>query len=298
MEVEKDLVKKRLLLFVALTTLLAWFCFMLIPLTGNTYGQGISILCLAAAMFAPAIGNLLTRLITKEGFQHLCLHPNFKGNLKSYLAVYLGTPLLLLLSMAIYFLIFPNHFDAQLTTLNQMIKAQGTPDVTANAVLTISVLQVMFIGPIINLIPTLGEELGWQGYLLPKLRLLVSDRQAILITGIIWGLWHAPVIAMGHNYGTNYIGYPFLGILAMAVFCMILAAIEGHFTIKTESVVPAAMIHSAVNAGAGLPLFLVKGNPNPLIGPSIVGIIGGLPFLLLAIFLWVRIGKEHRSNAS
>lgn len=61
----------------------------------------------------------------------------------------------------------------------------------------------------------LGEIKCWRAYLLPKLRMSLSDRAALIITGVIWGIWHLPVIVMGHNYGTDYWGYPWLGILTM-----------------------------------------------------------------------------------
>ncbi|NTV89661.1 MAG: CPBP family intramembrane metalloprotease, partial [Clostridiales bacterium] len=115
---------------------------------------------------------------------------------------------------------------------------------------------------------------------------------ALIITAVIWGFWHAPVIVMGHNYGTDYFGYPYLGILAMVVFCIVLGIIEGYISIKLESAIPAAMIHSTVNAGAGLMLYLTKGNLNPLLGPTIVGVLGCIPFIILAVVLFVKIGKK------
>ena len=135
----------------------------------------------------------------------------------------------------------------------------------------------------------MGEELGWRGYLLPKLRTLFSDRLSIIISGIIWGLWHAPVIIMGHNYGTDYPGYPYVGILVMVVFCVALGIIEGYFTIKLNSVIPAAMIHSAMNAGAALPLIVAKVGINQTIGPTVAGLIGGLPLFLVAITLFLKL---------
>jgi len=142
----------------------------------------------------------------------------------------------------------------------------------------------------------LGEELGWRGYLLPKLRSFFSDRTALVVSGAIWGIWHLPVIVMGHNYGTGYAGYPWLGILAMVVFCIIFGTIEGYVAIKLESVIPAAMIHSVLNAGAGLPLYLVKGEYNMLLGPAVTGLIGGLPFAVLAVVLFIKAGNTKASN--
>ena len=163
---------------------------------------------------------------------------------------------------------------------------------SSQTLLLITILQVVIIGPVINIIPTLGEELGWRAYLLPKLRLLLSDRAALVVTGLIWGLWHAPVIAMGHNYGTSYAGYPWLGILMMVVFCVWLGIIEGYMTIKLNSVIPAAMIHSTVNAGAGLAILMAREGANPLLGPAITGLIGGMPFILVAVILLKKAGNQ------
>ncbi|WP_444641135.1 hypothetical protein ACRQU7_12145 [Caproiciproducens sp. R1] len=101
-----------------------------------------------------------------------------------------------------------------------------------------------------------------------------------------------PVIVMGHNYGTSYWGYPWLGIIAMIVFCVILGTIEGYISIKLQSAIPAAMIHSTVNAGAALPILLIKGSYNTLLGPAITGIIGGLPFIALAVILLITEGNK------
>jgi len=195
------------------------------------------------------------------------------------------------LSGAFYFLIFPDQFDPELSVLKELAASSGKPGLSASALLIVQVLQVVVIGPVINIIPTLGEELGWRGYLLPKLRSFFSDRTALVISGAIWGIWHLPVIVMGHNYGTGYAGYPWLGILSMIVFCVVLGTIEGYISIKLESAIPAAMIHSAINAGAGLPLYLAKGGYNTLLGPAITGFVGGLPFTVLAVILLIKAGN-------
>ncbi len=291
MENEKSATKKRLIIFVVLTIVIGWIVFLLIPICGLTYGSGLSIVILAAAMFVPTLCNMLTRLITKEGFNNMYLRPHFKGHMKHYLLVYFGPTALLFLSGAFYFLIFPSSFDPELTVLKKLAASSDKPGLTASALLTVLVLQVVLIGPIINVIPTLGEELGWRGYLLPKLREFFSDRAALIITGAIWGFWHLPVIVMGHNYGTDYVGYPWLGILTMIAFCVVLGVIEGYISIKLNSVIPAAMIHSLINAGAGLPVYLAKDGYNTLLGPAITGFVGGLPFIVLAVILFIKAGN-------
>ncbi|MFA7371700.1 MAG: type II CAAX endopeptidase family protein [Sphaerochaetaceae bacterium] len=268
-------IKSQIVLFIVLAFSIAWILFLLIPLLGLTYGEPRSIILLTGAMFAPAIASLLTRVITKEGFKNMLLKPNFKGNVQKYVGIYFGPTLLILFSGLFYFLLFPQNYNPDLS--------QYPPGIVA-----LGITQIALVGPVINIIPTLGEELGWRGYLLPKLRKLFSDRTSLVISGVIWGLWHAPVIIMGHNYGNQYPLYPYLGIIAMVVFCLFLGIIEGYFTIKMNSVIPAAMIHSTVNAGAALPLLLVKQGVNQVIGPTIAGLVGGIPFFVVAIILFVR----------
>lgn len=292
---EKSAVKKRLILFITLTIVLAWVVFLLIPLCGLTYGSGTSVIILAGAMFVPALSSIFTRLITKEGFKNMYLRPHFKGHIKQYLLVFFGPTVLLLLSGVIYFLIFPGQFDPELTVLKPSADATG---LSVSALLIIQIAQIAVIGPVINIIPTMGEELGWRGYLLPKLRELFSDRVALVISGAIWGVWHLPVIAMGHNYGTGYPGYPWLGILAMILFCVVLGTIEGYISIKLESALPAAMIHSTVNAGAGISLCMVKSGYNTLLGPAITGIVGVLPFLAVAVLLFIKAGNLSASKTN
>ena len=295
MEQKNILVKKRIALFVGLTYVISWIVFMLIPLFGLTYGGPGSIIIMASAMFVPALCSILTRLITKEGFGNLYLRPHFKGNIKKYLLVFFGPTVLLFISMAVYFLIFPGGFDKELTILNGL--AASKPGLTMNMLLLSMVLTIVITGPVINIIPTLGEELGWRGYLLPKLRSAVSDRAALIISGVIWGVWHAPIIAMGHNYGTEYWGHPWLGILTMIVFCVVLGTIEGYAAIRFESAIPAAMIHSSVNAGAGFAIYLTKAGFNPLLGPSITGLAGMIPFAALAALILFKAGNKTALSA-
>ncbi len=289
---DKALTKKRILIFIILAMAFAWTVFLIVPLSGMTYGGSmVSQLIVGAAMFAPALASVLTRLLTREGFGKMYLRPNFKGHGKAYLVLYFGPTLLIFLSCAFYFLIFPGVFDPAQTTIRQMI-ASSPVALTPPVIVLLASLVILAIGPVVNILPTLGEELGWRGYLLPKLRELFSDRVALVVTGVIWGFWHFPIIVMGHNYGTGYAGYPWLGILAMIVFCVSLGIVEGYASIRLDSVIPAAMIHSAVNAGAGLPFLMAATGYNALLGPAITGLVGGLPLMLLAVILFVKTGTR------
>ena len=287
---------KRITLFLVITFGLAWSVALIIYLTGGLENSPVLIpgtpitlafvLLAIPVMWSPAIGNILTRLITKEGRENLYLRPHFKRSWPYWLAAWFLPGILTLVGMGIFFLLFPDTFDSSLGTLQAMLDASGT-DININlwVITAVQIIQAMLIAPIANSVATFGEEFGWRGYLQPKLMPL-GGRKAMLLMGVIWGVWHWPIILMGHNYGLDYPGAPFLGPLAMVWFCMVIGIFLGWVTLKSGSVWPAVIGHAAINGIAGIGMIFTQGTPNPILGPLPVGIIGGLGFTLVALLIF------------
>lgn len=247
---------------------------------------------LTILMFTPAASVVITRLVTKEGFADLYLKPHFKGNLKWYLAAYLATPVAAYAGAAVYFLIFRNKWEP---LMSQYALEIGSETVTEYfKQLAVMIPLAILINPIMGLLQCLGEEFAWRGYLLPKLNQKFSYKTAVIIDGVIWGLWHVPIIAMGFNYGSEH---PVLGIFAMTVHCVILGIIEAFLFSKTQSVWCPVVFHAALNAMdkfSPSALFM-QTKPNPFIGPSAVGIVGGIGFTLIAVIIFIKYvpDKKH-----
>ena len=131
MENNKKSETKRILIYLALTFTITYsFCFFVIyPLNTSDNVRSnldsLTTLLIASIMFFPALGVLLTRLITKEGFKNAWLHPHFKGNIKTYLLAYFGPGVLTLLGTALHFIIFPDDFDASFGFLNSTLESAG-----------------------------------------------------------------------------------------------------------------------------------------------------------------------------
>lgn len=300
--------KRRILIFLAFSFGISWATGLVIYLTGglensptyNFAGIEISlalILLASAYMFGPAIANMITRLITKEGKQNLFLKPQFdEKRWIYYLASWFLPGILTILGAVLFFGLFPQYFDSDFSNLNEMLRESGQ-EISINPwILTvIQTLQALLISPLLNAIPTFGEEFGWRGYLQPKLMPL-GGRKAVLVTGVIWGVWHWPVILMGYNYGNDYFGAPFLGPLAMVWFTLSLSVIFGWLTIKAESVWPAVIAHGALNGIASLGIIFIQGSPDPLLGPAPIGLIGGLGLMLTAALLLILPDSLKPSN--
>ncbi len=115
----------------------------------------------------------------------------------------------------------------------------------------------------------------------------------LLINGVIWGLWHAPLTALGHNYGLSYPGFPFTGIFAMCIFCTVLGIIFSYLTIRTKSCIPAVIAHGSLNGFAAVAMYFTVDGGNPFVGPGATGIIGGSAFILTAIILYYLLKKAN-----
>ena len=125
---------------------------------------------------------------------------------------------------------------------------------------------------------TFGEEWGWRGYLLPSL-LPLGQWPALLLTGAIWGFWHAPLILLGFNYPLHHV----VGVFLMVVLGMILGTILGWLRLASGSVWPAVLGHAAIDASAGA--IFVFGQAGASYDAAQVGITGWTGWILPLVFI-------------
>lgn len=293
---------KRILLYILITFGLTWiYCLLVVyPLANGESLSGVPALAtqllVAAGMFFPSIGVFLTRLFTREGFKNVWLKPNLKKNIRYYLLAWFGPGILTFVGSALYFLIFRGSFDPDCGYMKLTMEAAGAPyeaqAMPMNLLMLIQATQAFFLAPILNFVTCFGEEWGWRGYLLPKMKNLLPTVPTLLVTGVIWGLWHAPLTIIGHNYGLGYWGFPFTGIAMMCLFCIVLGIFLSYVTLKTGSCIPAIIGHGAINGIAAIGMYFTSDGGNPFIGPAPTGFIGIIPFAIIAVFMAVRLSKQ------
>jgi membrane protease YdiL (CAAX protease family) len=182
----------------------------------------------------------------------------------------------------------------------QMYVAQGLkfePE-AIRAMMTLQIATSVLLAPVLNILTTTGEEWGWRGYLVPKLSEKLSIVPTVLISGVIWGLWHAPLTVMGHNYGLSYPGYPYTGILAMCVFCIVMGVFFSYVSLRTRSCLPAAIGHGALNGFAGVAIYFTPGPEavDTFLGPAPTGLIGGAGFIIVMVVLTVIMVRLEKKN--
>ncbi|MCB5906804.1 CPBP family intramembrane glutamic endopeptidase [Streptomyces pinistramenti] len=129
-----------------------------------------------------------------------------------------------------------------------------------------------------------GEELGWQGYLFPRLardggRLGLVG--AYLVTGTAFALWHLPTLLMGGQYP----GRPwYVSVPAMLVSCVLILPVFTWLRLRSGSVVPAVIGHAFISS---VSVVMVKefADPAATLDPLHMGINGWPGWIVLAAFV-------------
>lgn len=197
-------------------------------------------------------------------------------------------PPLVLLAAGLSLALGLARFDSQFTMLREALEAQTRaagrpmPTIWLGWLVLGQFAAGVVIGPLVNLPAAMGEELGWRGFLLPRLRAAgLSWRGAVLVSGVLWGLWHAPVLLRGYNYP----GHPVAGTLLFIPGCVLLAIPFSYLRIASGSVWTPALAHGSLNAIAPVALLLLR-DYNPLWAGTVVSAVGLGLVGLVGVCLW------------
>ena len=279
---------RNVICFLLLTFGVTWLAAAGIFVAGGMSNLPVYVAGGAAVMLVPATAAAVVRRRFHEGFHDACLRV---GKLRYYALTYGLLVLWAALAFGLTWTTSLGRFDPDMSSLQGHLP----PDKIAQARHQIAAARpwlglVALFGPFMNLPFTLGEELGWRGYLLVRL-LPLGTLRAVLLTGAIWGVWHAPFILMGHNYpGHGAAGVP------LAVICFtVLGWLFGWLFLKSGSVLVPAFAHACANL-FGSSLSLVTADFNPLLGGA-AGIISIGIVALVAGALWFCF-PPHKAKAS
>lgn len=264
-----------------------------------TIGQ----LIIAAMMFVPMLGAKMSGAKLRD----MGWNPRIKQNIKPMLIAWLSPLVLTAVGAGLYFLVFPSHFDLSGQFVisaagEDALKQTEAQGLSYPVMILINVLSSLFYGPFINALPALGEETGWRGFLYPQLKARFGRRKGRLLGGFIWGSWHWPLIwLIGYEYGaaagnpSGYFGFPFSGMLLFCVITIGWGIMHDWLYEKSGTIWAPALFHGAINAAATLPLLICKADTGSarLLGPASVGMLAGLPFLVVAaVLLWRKTEKS------
>jgi len=97
---------------------------------------------------------------------------------------------------------------------------------------------------------SLGEEIGWRGFLLPALLRRMSPLAASVVLGVVWGLWHLP-IDLSAGFGLQGVG----AVVVRVVFAVPLSVLFTWLYLHTRgSLLVALLLHTSINVMGDLGL--------------------------------------------
>ncbi len=239
-----------------------------------------------ALMMTPALAAFITLKIKKRPITSL------PWSLKelSYLKRSYFTPILYV-SIA-YVFIWLLGFGQLINTekLIQWSNELGIGSSHKTLVILVMVALLLTVGVIKNLGATLGEEIGWRGFLIFELRKVMSFKALAIVSGIIWAIWHYPIINLIYGNGDHLL----LHMSAFTIMIIGISIILAYYTFKSNSLWPAAVFHSIHN------IYIQKictpltiSNAKTTFWIDEYGFMIPIVTTIFAIYFWRKAGKEN-----
>lgn len=289
----------RTALFLMLTFVISFSLAGLYKLFGGHYESNLSRTILGVSyMFIPMICVIIVeKVIYKEPLKANLLI-SFSIN-RWFFVAWLIMPVISLMAFSVS-LLFPGvsfspemsgmvkRFEEMLTP-EQMEQMKNSMEALPVHPVWISLVQGFIAGVTVNAIAGFGEELGWRGFLLKAFKEM-NFLKASVVIGFIWGIWHAPLILMGHNYPQH----PEYGVLMMIVWCILLTPLFLYITVKSKSVIAAAIMHGTLNATAGIAIIIIDGGNDLTVGMTGLAGFIALSVVLVLLYLYDRFISRER----
>jgi len=133
---------------------------------------------------------------------------------------------------------FPNH-----EFVSSLVVRMGLPVSPAVATLLYVLLAGSF-GLVRGLSSALGEEIGWRGFLVPELSKNMSFTATAFLSGVIWSLWHYPILIFAdYNAGTP----TWYGLSCFTVMVIAISFVFAWMRLKSGSLWTGALLHASHN---------------------------------------------------
>ena len=279
---------KAILWFLAISFLPAWITWEIAIAAGLDVLSWQMQLFLVPGAFCPALATFVVRKwITREGFDDLKLRFSSKRWVFYVLAWLL--PLFVVGGMGA--LGAALGLGAPDFSLAEAIAAQSVGrDLNMMQGLGLLIVPQVLLVALITTPVLFGEEFGWRGFLQRRL-FPEAPMVSALVTGVIWGVWHYPLILRGYNYPDH----PLLGAALFTVFTVLASYIFGWFYRRSGSIWCASLAHAATNTVGSLSLLWFAGMGEPIL-ISYGGLLALLPLTVVTIVL--ALADRYRPSAA
>jgi len=173
--------KKKILTYLFLAFALSSIFYYLILSPGKGKMGNLLVMGL---MWCPGVAGLATRLIYQGNLRGIGWGwGKTRYQVASYLLPLLG-------GLLVYGIVWSTGFG-------------GFKGALSHRPLPVSLFLLATVGFLINVVYALGEELGWRGLLVPELAKVTSFGWTAAISGVVWILYHYPLILFGDYHSAT-----------------------------------------------------------------------------------------------
>ena len=232
-------------------------------------------------MWCPAVAALLTQLLFQRNLRGLGWG---RGKAKYW---WLGYGLPILYCLVVYGIVWLTGFGrVDLTAFRQQAILRVDLPIQSPLLYLIGYVAIMTTVVLAGgTVQALGEEIGWRGFLVPELAKAYSFTQTSLISGIIWMLWHSPLILFADYNNT---GAPrWFGLLCFVVVVIGVSFVFAWLRLRSGSLWPAVLLHASHNLFVQMvftPLTIDTGDTAYVIDEFGIGL--AIALVLLGYLFW------------
>ncbi len=207
--------KNVIIIFLCVTFILSSICYYIYIAGGQRASEITALLMWCPGIAAIAVKKIFYKRENVFGFNKCNINYIFWG---------VFIPLIYLaVSYGIYWLANPGSFTATVYT-------------NSGALLIFAVFSAI--------LTSMGEEIGWRGFLLPKLVILFERRKAIVICGIVWAIWHFPLMVNGAYQSGTPLWYK---LPMFTIEVVLITAVLAYLRFHSDSIWPAVVFHASHN---------------------------------------------------
>jgi membrane protease YdiL (CAAX protease family) len=175
------------------------------------------------------------------------------------------------------------------TFVEGIVKTFGWEALPHGLVIALFFIVSGILGMVGSLSRALGEEIGWRGFLTPEVAKTASYTKTSLIVGLIWSLWHYPILIFAdYNSGTPV----WYGLTCFTVMVVSISFVFTWFRLKSGSLWTGAILHATHNLYIQhffTPMTADTGHTNYFIDEF--GAVLPVICLITAIYFWSRRGE-------
>lgn len=190
-------------------------------------------------VFVPALASIVARIVMREGFHDI----SFRLDARSRRGMLHGVLYPIAVGIPAFSIAFALEFVAFAPPVSHPL-GFAIPGTSAGARFAAGLFIALTVG-ILGMAPlAVGEEVGWRSYLLARL-IQARVPHPVLVSGLVWAFWHAPLVLSG-QYNASV--YQKLSFALFAVTIVSLGSLLARLRLETDSIWPPVVLHASWNS--------------------------------------------------